>query len=395
MFTELGIESFKCLGTFRRKLGGLTLLTGHNAAGKSSVVQSLAVLRQTAQESEWSQSLLLNGTSVTLGTMFDVIDRGVGGQGFAIDLATKEWRILWETRSKERTTDLVAPISRIEFRSGRHTIDWSVEDPKRSALQRLMPDVLSRVDPDLFQAIQFKVGSIAHIGAERLGPRDVYAAQTPLVYPEVGTQGEKTPWCLEQFADSSINPSLALPGVPEFVRLTVQAWMAQMFPGFQMEIRRVDAANLVSMGIRTSPGGDFFRPSNVGFGLTHVLPIVTACVSALPGRLLLIENPETHLHPAGQSQIGHFLAVAAAAGLQLVVETHSDHVLNGVRRAVRDGKMPFEEIQIYFFRSEAGEANAMRSAIDPVAIDAKGQLAGWPHGFFDQMEADLDYIFRE
>jgi predicted ATPase len=395
MFTELGIENFKCLGTFRRELGGLTLLTGHNAAGKSSVVQSLAVLRQTAHESEWSQSLLLNGSSVTLGTMYDVIDRGIGGQGFKIDLATEAWRVSWETRSKERTKDLVAPLSRIEFRSGNQTVDWNGEDSGRCALRRLIPEVISQADPDLFKTIQFQVGSIGHIGAERLGPRDVYIAQAPLVYPEVGTQGEKTPWCLEQFADAPINPSLALPGVPEFVRLTVQAWMAQMFPGFQMEIRRVDAANLVSMGIRTSPGGDFFRPSNVGFGLTHVLPIVVACVSSLPGRLLLIENPETHLHPAGQSQIGQFLAIAAAAGLQLIVETHSDHILNGIRRAVREGKMPFDRTRIYFFRSETGEANATRSAIDRVGIDGNGRLDGWPEGFFDQMEADLDYIFRE
>ena len=243
--------------------------------------------------------------------------------------------------------------------------------------------------------MQTHLGSISHIGAERIGPRDAYAAQTPSEIPDVGTYGEKTAWCLEQFADDKINPGLALPGVPEFVRLTVVAWMERLFPGFQLELKRVEAANLITMGIRTSPRGDFFRPTNVGFGLTHVLPIFTACVSAKPNSLVIVENPESHLHPAGQSLAGYFLALAASQGVQILIETHSDHILNGVRKAIRDQRLAAKKTKIYFFRSDEGQQGETLSIVDNVFVEDNGRLRGWPPGFFDQLESDLDYIFRE
>jgi predicted ATPase len=394
MFSSLKIENFKCLGMFHQDLGSLTLLTGVNAAGKSSVVQSLALLRQTAVDNEWSRALHLNGSSVQLGTMYDVIDRNSGGSGFRFALQTPDWTTEWQTTSIDRKRDLVAQFSRIHVTSRRFDEEWTGDLLQQVPIRRLIPEPISQRDSELFEEMQFKFASICHVGAERIGPREVYVAQTPLLYPDVGSQGERTAWCLEQFADSPINPSLELSGVPKKVRLTVQAWMDQLMPGLQLEIKRVDAANLLTMGIRTSPRGDFFRPTNVGFGLTHVLPIVTACVAADPGRLIIIENPETHLHPAAQSFIGSFLATAAAAGVQLIVETHSDHVLNGVRRAVSDKKLSAAAVKIYFFHADIGDAGETRTLVNPVAIDESGRLYDWPTGFFDQMEVDLDYIFR-
>jgi predicted ATPase len=168
--------------------------------------------------------------------------------------------------------------------------------------------------------------------------------------------------------------------------------MGQLFPGFQLEVKRVDAANLVTIGIRTHPGGDFYRPTNVGFGLSHILPIFVAAVAMQPGRTLVVENPETHLHPAAQSLTGYFLAMAASAGVQLIIETHSDHVLNGIRRAIRDSRLKSDDAAIYFFSGERIESGA---AFDNVTVDGAGRIKGWPPGFFDQMERDIDYIFHE
>lgn len=395
MFRSIEIENFKCLGHFKKPLGSLTLFTGLNAAGKSSVIQALTLLRQTAADHEWSKSLHLNGSSVQLGTMFDVIDRNSGGAGFRIKLSNDNCTCEWETTSQDRKRELVARLNRIRVVGVGFDTEWRDEELDKAAIRRLVPHGLSQPETEVLEAMQEQLASICHIGAERLGPREVYVAQTPLVYPDVGTLGEKTPWCLEQFADATINPALSLPGVPNYVRHTVQAWMSQLFPGFQLELKRVDAANLLTMGIRTTPRGDFFRPTNVGFGISHVLPIFTACVSALPGRLVIVENPETHLHPAGQSLTGYFLALAATAGVQVIVETHSDHVLNGIRRAIRDQKLLAEAVQIFFFRGESDEGGEIRTIVEDVAVDKSGRLRGWPPGFFDQLESDLDYIFRE
>jgi predicted ATPase len=79
MLKTLNIENFKCLNKFEREFGALTLLTGLNAAGKSSVIQCIALLHQSITENEWGRSILLNGSTVELGTMVDVIDRNSGG----------------------------------------------------------------------------------------------------------------------------------------------------------------------------------------------------------------------------------------------------------------------------------------------------------------------------
>lgn len=106
------------------------------------------------------------------------------------------------------------------------------------------------------------------------------------------------------------------------------------------------------MRLRASNATDYYRPVNVGYGLSHILPVITACLGAVGfahqekrvAPLVLVENPELHLHPAGQSAMGIFLARAAASGAQVIIETHSDHVLNGIRRAVRGiGDKPIYE----------------------------------------------------
>jgi len=395
MLTTLEIHNFKSLKSFKSALGSLTLLTGLNAAGKSSVVQSLALLKQTATDHEWSKTIRLNGSSVQLGTMVDVINRDCGGSGFKIALSTRDWRLEWDTTSDDRKRELVAKLFQITLSRDNFSQVWNADDLSTMAIRCLVPELIQQTAPHIFKEIQFILSSICYIGAERIGPREVYVAHSPLIYADVGTQGEKTPWCLEQFADSPVNAGLQLPGVPNLTRLTVESWMMRLFPGFKLEIKRIDAANLVTMGIRTSPRGDFFRPSNVGFGITHVLPIITACVAAEKGRLLVIENPETHLHPAGQSLVGYFIALAATSGVQVVVETHSDHVLNGIRRAVRDHKIQADDVKIYFFHAETEDNGETSSHVDPVVIDSKGRLTEWPTGFFDQMEADLDYLYTD
>ncbi len=107
-----------------------------------------------------------------------------------------------------------------------------------------------------------------------------------------------------------------------------------------------------------------------------------------PGDLLIVENPEAHLHPGGQSKLGRFLARIAGSGAQVIVETHSDHVLNGVRLAVAEEEVlrPEDGVVHYFGEEEAGSV--------PIAFSARGELSEWPSGFFDQIEQDLGRLAR-
>ncbi len=146
--------------------------------------------------------------------------------------------------------------------------------------------------------------------------------------------------------------------------------------------------NAVTLGLRTSEDTDFHRPVNVGFGLTQVLPIVVAALSANRHDILLIENPEVHLHPAGQTLMGQFLAEVASAGVQVIIETHSDHILNGIRRAVRSKSLKSEQAILHFFRPR----NEVQAQVITPQLDETGNIDIWPEGFFDQFDKDMNHF---
>ena len=103
---------------------------------------------------------------------------------------------------------------------------------------------------------------------------------------------------------------------------------------------------------------------------------------------MLIENPEVHLHPAGQAFMGEFLADIARAGVQVIVESHSDHVLNGIRRAVKTGRLTPEHVVIHFFGARSDDGAQVHSP----TLDAAGNIDIWPEGFFDQFDKDMNYF---
>jgi predicted ATPase len=113
-----------------------------------------------------------------------------------------------------------------------------------------------------------------------------------------------------------------------------------------------------------------------------------AVLASEPGTLILIENPEAHLHPKGQSKMGELLALAASCGVQVVIETHSDHVLNGIRRVVHAGKLDHNDVQLHYFQRQEKEGQAFTEVVSP-HIKRSGRIDKWPDGFFDQMEKDL------
>ena len=160
----------------------------------------------------------------------------------------------------------------------------------------------------------------------------------------------------------------------------------------ELTMAKIPRANAVTLGIRTSKDVDFHRPMHTGFGITQVLPIVVAALSARQNDLLLIENPEVHLHPAGQALMGEFLAEVAVAGVQVILETHSDHVLNGVRRAVKSGTLPPDDVALHFFRPRQDAEQEGIAQVQTPLIDGDGNIDDWPEGFFDQFDKDMNYF---
>jgi predicted ATPase len=162
--------------------------------------------------------------------------------------------------------------------------------------------------------------------------------------------------------------------------------MSDLVGPVQFEASLVPRTDLATLHVRSSTTEDWFLPTNVGFGISYALPIVIAGLATKAGTQLIVDSPEAHLHPAAQSALGAFLARVAACGVQVLVETHSDHILNGIRRAVVGQLIQHSDVVIHFLTGTQPPAE--------IGIDERGRLDEWPAGFFDQLEIDLRMITK-
>jgi predicted ATPase len=233
------------------------------------------------------------------------------------------------------------------------------------------------------------LNGMKYVSAERLGPRESYALTARHDFNSVGAQGELTPQFLNEFGGDPANPALTWNESEATIFITVERWMDSFFPGFGLQITPVAGANLVTLQIRTSKSSTRLRSQNVGYGLTQVLPIITLCVAAQKGDTLLLENPETHLHPAGQSAIGELLAKTVSSGVQVIVETHSDHVLNGIRKSIAASVLEPSEAVFNFVTASGVDESTVHHDVQALRSDADGRISDWPAKFFDQFENDL------
>ena len=357
-------------------LRNLTLLSGTNASGKSSVLQAIVLLHQTIREQEWSTRLMLNGTAIQLGTVSDVVDQVHGRHEFNIGLHESDKSYRWKFMGEP--DDMSIAVHEVSVGNRKF------ERPEN--LHNLLP---SPFDQELL-AIRLK--ELTYLTAERLGPRDAYPLEDPQLTPVVGPTGEHTVSILYSSEYTSVLKDLVIEDSPPTRIRQVEAWMAQFFPTCKLDINKVPRMNAVTLGIRTSSDTDFHRPGHTGFGVTQVLPLIVAAISAKRGDILLVENPEVHLHPRGQATIGEFFAKVASAGVQIILESHSDHVLNGIRRAVKSDVLSPDDVALHFFRPRQDSKQHGISQVQNPMLDTNGNIDIWPDGFFDQFDKDSFYF---
>ena len=375
MINHVHLKHFKCFESLDLPLLPLTLLTGVNAGGKSRVIQSLLLLKQSRSTLKVPPKLMLrlNGADVSLGTVGDVVDEITAREHFSIGLSDSQSRMDVKCNICNKDA-LVASVDVIKT----ETWNQSEEDKEK---------------PDSESSLWRLISRLLHVSTERIGPRETYGADTSA--PEdawhLGPRGEYTAWILHQRAEDKVAPDLCQPGSPPTLQRQVEAWLGIFFPGAGLEVKRIHGTNLLTMRLRTSPASGFHRLENVGYGLTHILPIIVGALAVETGGVLVVENPETHLHPSAQAMMGVFLAKVAGAGRQVIIESHSDHVLNGLRRAVKDKLIPAAEVALHFFNRRPLDGEQRSHVLSPTINDA-GRIDHWPQGFFDQYEKDLDAL---
>jgi predicted ATPase len=374
MYNELQLIHFKAFRHLDIELRPLTLLSGLNGMGKSSTLQALLLLRQSYLgrdanvESDNRLQLILNGDLINLGTGRDVfIDRNdyLPSQSeltILLNHAT-QGQGAWRYEYDLGTADVLTPLS--------------------------VPS--SEANPHIYHTALFGDKQFHYLKAERIGPRTTMPMSDYMVSQrnQIGAGGEYAPHFLSAWESKPVHPALHHPNEnAHSLRAQVTAWMGEISPGTQIDLR--PHADMDLMNIRYGfAGTPTFRATNVGFGISYTLPVLIALLASEPGALVLLENPEAHLHPRGQSQMGQLMARAAQAGVQVILETHSDHIMNGIRVATKNKLIQPDEVAFHFFQKAE---NGLDVVVDTPELDEEGRLDYWPKQFFDEWKNSLDEL---
>lgn len=357
MINEVKIRGFKKFTEEAFKTPPLTILTGMNGAGKTSVIHALLLMREASRRN--NQLVELNGPyGLELGTFGDIQN--------------------WDAPE----------FVRFEITDQNTTVySWALDGLQTALFANV--HVSHAAPPPAFGDGE---RMFQYLSAERLGPRSTLgSAALPQNLLEVGCRGEYSAqllYALDSYpvderrrcSDTKIDDAALL-------KFETERWMSRIARPVQIDTEILAGTAVSALRFRV-PDGDWVRPPNMGFGVTYALPIILAGLTAGENGMLIVENPEAHLHPAGQSQMGHFLATIAAAGVQVLVETHSDHVLNGIRRAIGEHHTLLASNAIVYFFDLDG------SAPQALTFTPMGGIESWPKGFFDQFQLDVSALTK-
>lgn len=356
MIRQLKVKNFKSLKQIDVNLSSLNLLMGLNGMGKSSFIQSILLLMQSDKLEEGL--LDLKGTLVQIGQGRDAfyqfaINEIIGIHCIFNDEQSFDWQFTYQ-RDKEK---LIA-----------------VYGFKKDQM-KFFRDVTKK-----FQ----------YLSADRISPQEIYDASSIEVADkkQFGLQGEFAAYFLNLFgAEYNVKQELRhSKATSQKLNSQINAWMQEVSPGISINTKYIPEVNKVIMDYQFDYGAqktNSFRPKNVGFGISYVLPIVLALLTAEEGKIIVIENPESHIHPRGQAELGKLISLAASIGAQLFVETHSDHILNGIRVAVKDNLVDKSKVNVMYFEKTTTEKEQF-TKITQIRVDAKGELSDYPKNMIDE-----------
>lgn len=358
MIRNISLEDFKC---FHEKidipLSQITIMYGKNGRGKSTVAQSLLLISQTMLKNNDVSNLQLVGKYVELGTFADVVNVYGRKDNFKITI-DDDGEFVEMGYEEYPNKPQMAQINLLNV-NGESRFDEMSETSMETASKEKSVNTTSDI-----QALQM-LKSARFVSAGRLGPVNSIVRKDSLDDDDLGVNGENL-----------INV-LSRQGI-EFTE-KVRHTLSEVLGGAAIKIDFKDTER-IELYLNSKNGNETFRPVNVGFGYSYVLPVIVAAFLARENSLLVIENPEAHLHPGAQSRIMKFLIeIAKEKSLQLIIETHSDHVVNGMRIAMKEKVIGEKDAHILYFSNEEEEEPILM-----ITSDANGTLSDYPDDFLDE-----------
>lgn len=345
MIDRIDIKNFKCFPEATIRLKDINVFTGVNAAGKSTIIQAMLLAFATMKEKNDSVDIN-NALGIQIGNPNVLVSQNSSDDGNA-----------------DFSVALFEDDRNIEFL---YNID--------------------RMSP---LNLPFEINKVGHIksqlfylNAERIGPRMSY----PAGGENIRQDGANAAYIVEQ-ADMQ---GICIPKevcVIDSIKFSeqVQEWMDAILGDVHMSVSTDLTKASTDIMYKNMLVDHPVFPTMTGFGLSYVFSVVVMGLwcSTQDNAILIIENPEAHLHPTAQSKIGKFLQIISSAGVQVIVETHSEHIVDGIRlQAAYMDKT--KDVAVDFFSRVDRKVD-----IQEIWVDSNGELSDWPKDFFDQKSIDL------
>ncbi len=437
MITALELSNFKSwrnTGTIR--LGKLTGFFGTNSSGKTSLLQFLLMLKQTVETPDRSRILHTGNehTAVDLGTFYDIL-HGHKQPG------TIEFRVAWHqgrplvirNPQGEGPNELVGSYNDMELRAaiewqdnrisvqsfkyhldqlqfgmerqpdGKYTLihdgypakraigrGWPLPDPVKSygfPDQALAYYQNVGFLPDLVLAFEEQFGSIHYLGPLREYPNRSYAwaGERPT---GVGSRGEQAVPALlaSREQGKTIQPGGKKGTRKKSLEEYVADWLQRLNIIHDFKLQQItEHRKEYEVRVKTKPNAPEVLITDVGFGVSQVLPVVVLCFYAPEGSTIILEQPEIHLHPAVQAGLADlFIDAIKARNVQIILESHSEHLLRRLQRRIAEEEIDADDITLYFAEAEDGH-----STLSKLDVDDFGNIRNWPANFFGDAMGDL------
>lgn len=373
MIKSLKLNNFKPIKDKTFRLSNLNVLLGMNGQGKSSFIQSLLLLRQS-YEKLTKGMLVLNGPLVKIGVAKDAFYQ-YAKSDLAIGITVSNNDTLEMAFNYDADSDLFLAKNFDKEASNKFFANTHNEGLFSNAFQ--------------------------YLNAHRIEPKSLHNKSLFAVSMDnsLGTKGEYTVHYLETNGNKPIafinclHPKTAISSNHQNEKFKdkrliqqVNLWLSEISPDVNVKIDSI-SSDFVQLGYefhqptfgKTMP----FKPENVGFGISYALHVVTALLAAPTGGLVIIESPESHIHPRGQAELGKLIALVAQNDVQIIIETHSDHIINGIRVAVKEGLISEDKTTLFYFERKVAEKEQF-SAITDIKLDKNGTLSDEPEGLLDE-----------
>ncbi len=359
MLKSIYIDGFKSFCEDEINLNKLTLLTGPNSAGKSTVIQALLLLAHNVDlkyQIEHEQASPLNSYRVSLGDFSEIRNKYINAKELILGASTQNESL------KIRITN---------------------------SIEKIQVEYLELSD-ELKKIFSSKNKKLHYLSANRIGAQDLYAKNINN-FEKFGMLGEFAIDYLYNHKNQLVINELVKNDTIPTLGSQTDYWL-QYILNSNIKTSAISGTDMIQSSFTINMNNKSsaeVRPKNIGSGLSFVISILVACLASNIGDVIIIENPEIHLHPKAQSKLTDFLVAVAKSGIQLIIETHSDHIFNGIRRNLKQNKIYKEDVCMNFL--ELSKDNLCTKCTN-IVLEQDGRIKTFPKGFFDQFDEDLDAI---